>query len=368
MTENFLPMDFGRRIRLAREALSTAEVDALIVTNLVNARWLTGFTGSAGLVLLTRTDLTLVTDGRYAVQAPEEVATAGSGAEIEITSHEQKKIVTDRLRSWRNIALEADHVTWSRQQAFANDWLKGKGELIPTTGLVDNLRRQKDAGEIDRMQRAASIADQALAAVRPTLRDRPTERAFAGVLDAKMRELGASGAAFETIVASGPNGARPHHRPGDRHIEPHELVVIDVGATVEGYRSDMTRTYSVGEPTAEARRMYEAVIAAQEAGVVSVGVDVPTADVDSACRAVLADAGLDEAFTHGTGHGVGLDIHEAPRVGARAVDVLAAGDVITVEPGVYLPEHGGVRIEDTLVVGSDGGRRLTLAPKELVVT
>jgi Xaa-Pro aminopeptidase len=234
-------------------------------------------------------------------------------------------------------------------------------------GLVERLREVKDDGEVDRIEAAASIADAALAALLPMLHDGPSEAEFALALDSEMRRRGASGPSFETIVASGPNGAKPHHRPSTRRVERGELVVLDFGALVDGYCSDMTRTVSVGEPSdPTARRMYEVVRQSQAAGVDAVGAGRKAADVDTACRDVIGAAGWGDRFVHGTGHGVGLDIHEAPAVGSTSADTLAAGNVVTVEPGVYLPELGGVRIEDTVVVTPDGCRTLTASPKELV--
>ena len=218
------------------------------------------------------------------------------------------------------------------------------------------------------MAEAARIADEALARVRHRLAERPTEEEFALELDFEMRRQGASGPSFDTIVASGPNGAKPHHRPGDRRIRPGELVVLDFGAIVDGYCSDMTRTLCVGEPSSEtARRMVEVVAHSQRAGVAAVRAGAEAKAVDEACRSLIEDAGWGDAFLHSTGHGVGLEIHEAPRVASTSSDTLATGQVVTVEPGVYLPDVGGVRIEDTLVVREDGCQVLTNAPKELVV-
>ena len=219
-----------------------------------------------------------------------------------------------------------------------------------------------------RVAEAARIADEALGAVRPLLAQGPSEREVALELDTAMRRLGADGSSFETIVASGPNGAKPHARPTDRRVAPGELVVIDFGALVDGYCSDMTRTLCVGEPAGDVRqRMVEVVAESQRAGVAAVAAGVGGRDVDEACRAVIAEAGWADAFIQGTGHGVGLEIHEAPRVASTSTDVLAAGHVVTVEPGVYLAEQGGVRIEDTVVVTDDGCQVLTKAPKELVI-
>ena len=219
------------------------------------------------------------------------------------------------------------------------------------------LRLVKDDGEVARIEAAAAIADAALATVRPRLAEAPTEAEFGLELDTEMRRLGADDVSFETIVASGPNGAKPHHRPGHRTIVDGDLVVLDFGALVDGYRSDMTRTVVVGEPAADpaahARRGGRGPGRRRGRG----GAPASRAKaVDAACRDVIAEAGWGDAFLHGTGHGVGLEIHEDPRVGQTSTATLAAGHVVTVEPGVYLPEHGGVRIEDTVVVTADGCR------------
>jgi Xaa-Pro aminopeptidase len=258
-------------------------------------------------------------------------------------------------------------VTWAQQRRFASGWFP-HAELVATEGLVEEQRRVKDDGEVARMAEAARIADDALANVRPLLGDGLTEREIALALDYEMRRLGAEGSSFETIVASGPNGAKPHARPSERTIEAGELVVIDFGAVVDGYCSDMTRTLCVGEPASEvARRMVEVVTSSQRAGVEAVAPGVAGRDVDRVCRDLITAAGWGDAFLHGTGHGVGLEIHEAPRVASTSDDTLAAGHVVTVEPGVYLPDVGGVRIEDTVLVTEDGCLPLTNAPKELVV-
>jgi Xaa-Pro aminopeptidase len=263
----------------------------------------------------------------------------------------------------RHLGLEAAHVSWARQRSLAGEWFPDV-DLVPTEGLVEQLRRVKDHGEVSRLAEAARIADAALEAVVGRLGAGLSEAEFGRALDFQMRELGAAGPSFETIVASGPNAAKPHHRPSSRVIGRSEPVVLDFGALVDGYCSDMTRTVWVGElADAELRRAYEVVLESQAAGVDAVRAGVTGADVDAACRQVIADAGWAERFVHGTGHGVGLDIHEAPSVSAASTDTLAAGHVVTVEPGVYLPGLGGVRIEDTVVVTDGGCRPLTGTPK-----
>jgi Xaa-Pro aminopeptidase len=349
--------------------MADAGCEALLVTNLVNVRYLTGFTGSAALLLVLPDNVVLTTDGRYRDQAAEQLAAAAVEAQVEVraTLAGQYEVLAAAARGVARIGLESESVTWSQQRRLASD-VFADAELVPTGGVVEELRRVKDAGEIERMAEAARVADNALAAVLPLLGQGVTEREVALGLDYEMRRLGADGSSFETIVASGPNGAKPHARPTDRRIAPGELVVIDFGAIVDGYCSDMTRTFCVGEPGEDVGlRMAAVVKESQREGVAAVKAGVRGREVDEVCRAVIADAGWADAFIHGTGHGVGLEIHEAPRVASTSEDVLAPGHVVTVEPGVYLAEHGGVRIEDTVVVTDDGCIVLTNAPKELLV-
>jgi Xaa-Pro aminopeptidase len=363
-------MDVAGRLGRLRAALRGTErpCDALVVTHLTNIRYLTGFTGSAALLVVGREGpAALVTDGRYEEQAAGEVAAAGADVEVLVgrSLARQQELVVERLAGVSAIGLEADHVSWAEQRRFAEGWFPD-ATLVPTSALVEVLRRSKDPGEVARIEAACAIADAALADVVGLLEGAPTEAGFARSLDDRMRDLGADDLSFETIVASGPNGSRPHHRPGPRPVQPGDLVVVDFGALVDGYHSDMTRTIAVGGLEAlgpEQRRMVAVVAEAQAAGVAAVGPGVPAKAVDEACRTVIAEAGWADAFVHGTGHGVGLDIHEDPRVGATADATLAPGHVVTVEPGVYLPGQGGVRIEDTVVVTTEGRRTLTRAPK-----
>jgi Xaa-Pro aminopeptidase len=360
------PMDVPGRAGRVRERLADAGCQALLITELANIRWLTGFTGSAALLLVRSDELVFVSDGRYRDQAAEQLAAAGVEARIEISATDQQQLVATAAKGVRRLGLEATAVTWAQQRSFANDWFPD-AELIPTEGVIEQLREVKDEGEVARIEAAAGIADAALDATLAMLREAPEERDVALELELQMRRNGAAGPAFETIVGSGPNGARPHARAGDRRLVEGDLVVIDMGAVVDGYHSDMTRTFVLGEPTDTQRRMLEVVTASQAEGVRAALAGARGADVDAVCRRVIAEAGWGDAFLHGTGHGVGLHIHEDPRVSSRSEAVLAAGNVITIEPGVYLPYHGGVRVEDTVLVTDTAPRVLTGAPKDPIL-
>jgi Xaa-Pro aminopeptidase len=360
-------MDVGARADRVRARLAGAGVDALLVTRLPNVRYLTGFTGSAGLVLLDGDAMLLVTDGRYAEQSRAQLAAAGVAADVAIgvTQAEQRDALVAAAAPHPRLGLEAHGVTWHQLREYET-WFADH-ELVPTEELVESERRTKEPAEVARIRAACAIADDALAELIPTLAARPTERDFALDLEFAMRRRGATKTSFDPIVAAGPNGALPHARPSARRIERGELVVIDFGCIVDGYCSDMTRTVSVGDPGPEATKVWETVLASQQAGRAAVAPGVECAAVDHASRAVIDDAGWADAFVHGTGHGVGLEIHEAPRVARTASGTLAPGYVVTVEPGVYLPGVGGVRIEDTLVVTDDSAVALTEFPKQLIV-
>jgi Xaa-Pro aminopeptidase len=351
--------------RLDRLRATLDGVDALVVTTLPNVRYLTGFAGSAGVLVVTADGALLTTDGRYRTQSSEQVDQ--SGAEVEITIGgvaDQRRAVTAFLSGRPRVGLEADNVSWSSQLVWAD--LLGAVELVPTTNAVEALREIKDGAEIARMEHAAAIADAALGEVLPMMSDGVTEEEFGLALDTAMRRGGAEGVAFETIVAAGENSAKPHHHPGGRPIGRGDAVVVDFGAMYEGYRSDMTRTFCVGsEPVGDMARVFAVVGESQAAGAAAVRPGVATKEIDDVCRAIIAEAGWADRFEHGTGHGVGLDIHEAPTVSQLGTAILAPGFVVTVEPGVYLPGLGGVRVEDTLLVTEDGSRPLTRFTKDI---
>ncbi len=364
---NLQDMDFNARIENLRNSFPS-DIDALVVSHLTNVRYLCGYTGSNGTLVITRDSIDFISDGRYSTQSKEEIQSSGIQAEIHITKQGQGNwdYLNELLKNVKVIGLEADTTTWSMLKAFESHF-EGK-DFFPTTQLVEKLRLIKQPGEVDRIRAACRIADEAFEEVKGYLAELPTEKEFAAVLDRKMVDLGAQGNSFETIVACGTRGALPHARPTDAKIEPNQMIVIDFGCVVDGYCSDMTRTVSVGELSGDQQKMWDQVIESQKLGREFVKSGVTTKEVDTKCREFLDSQGVGKYFAHGTGHGVGLDIHENPRVSQVSETKLEPSMIITVEPGIYIEGLAGVRIEDTLCVTQDGAEVLTTAPKELVIT
>lgn len=366
--ERIAPNYAARRERvtaqLAAHRERTDEKVQMLVTRAEDIRWLSGFTGSNGWLLVDEDGLHLLTDGRYTEQAHAQAAAAGVDLDIGITG------VGQGLHGLLGTYLQDRAVLWYQSTDLSVSTFEAlrrlsSVEMKPAGGHWDALRRRKDDSEIQLIAAAAAIADAALERCRPLLATGLSERDFRDEIEYSMRKLGADGPSYETIVASGPeNAARPHHRPTSTTIAPGHTVVIDVGALVEGYHSDMTRSFVIGEMSSEQSEIYDAVERAQRAGVLTVAAGVPVGDVDRACRKVLEDAGLAELFTHGTGHGVGLAIHEEPFLNGVSSAVLEVGDVVTVEPGVYRRGLGGFRVEDLVVVTETGSRLLTDSPKD----
>lgn len=361
-------MDRGRRITSTIGVFDELGCRSMLVTKPVNVRWLTGFTGSSGQVLISgNRELVLLTDGRYREQASDELSDAGVDAELVIT-REPDEVIADRLDAGP-LGIESHHLTVDELRSLTRAIEERRGTVMLEVGpVIDRLRQEKDSGEVARLKSAAAIADAALARhEREILEGGLSERALARSLETAMYDLGADDLSFDTIVASGGNSARPHARPSSKIIQQGELVVIDFGASLDGYGSDMTRTFVCGgHPSDEQRSLHDSVLRAQELGRRTVRAGVEQRAVDDACRAALTADGHGEAFVHGTGHGIGLEIHEQPMLSQRSVGILAAHLVVTVEPGVYLPGTGGVRIEDSVVVTDDGCEPITHFPKGLV--
>jgi Xaa-Pro aminopeptidase len=361
-----------RAERLAAE-LVELELDALLVEHLVNVRYLTGFTGSHGLALVVSESARerfgphrFLTDFRYDTQSAEQVPAA---FEREIVTGELLDALAATLGDAGGRLGFDDASTTVKGHRRLEELLGESWQLIPATGAVERLRAVKDAGELARIHAASELADRALLQTLEGGLAGRTEREVAIELELRMRRLGAEGPSFPSIVAAGAHGARPHAQPRPEEIPADVLVTIDWGALHEGYCSDCTRTYATGEAiSARAREIYELVLCAQEQGLEAVRPGRNGREVDAAAREVIERAGQGEHFGHGLGHGVGMEIHEAPRLSRTAGDQpLRAGNVVTVEPGVYLPGALGVRIEDLVVVRADGYELLTGLPKELTV-
>lgn len=320
----------------------------LLVTSPVNVLYLTGLSSTNVAVLVEPERVRLYTDFRYI-----ERAQAVEGVEVVETPRSVLPALAERLSG--TVGFEADHVTYAGWQTLGASGLA----LVPTQGIVEAMRAVKEPAELDAIRAAAAISDRAFEALARERFTGRAERELAWTMDRLMHDFGSEGPGFGTIVAAGENGSRPHAVPGESPIEPGTLVTIDAGATVGGYRSDCTRTFSTGDLPDELARIYDICLAAQEAGVAAVRAGVTGVEGDAAARRVIEDAGYGERFGHGLGHGVGLNIHEAPTLRPESTDTLAAGNTVTVEPGIYLPGVGGVRIEDLLTVTEDGCERLT---------
>ena len=351
-----------RRARLV-ESLAEAGLDALFVSSPPNIRYLSGFTGSSALLLAVPGRSVLFTDPRYAIQSAEEC-----DCRVRVV---KRTLITAlaaaaRRLGLRRIGFEQQHLTCDLWQSLRNNLAAGV-DLVPASGLVEELRAVKSPAEVALIRQSARTCRAAFQRAVRRIRPGLTEAALAAEIDHQMRRLGAEGPAFETIVAAGPNAVLPHARPGSRPLRNNELLLIDMGARQDGYASDMTRVLSLGEAPAEARQLHAAVLEAQLAALQTVRDGVAASAVDRRAREVLRGHGLDKAFTHSTGHGLGLEIHEAPRIGQRAGERLRDGMVITVEPGVYIKGFGGVRIEDTVLVTQEGCEILTPAPKDLLM-
>jgi len=358
-----MPEIHAARRRRAQEKITEAGADAALITFGPNVRYLTGLASSnAALLLAADGTAVLATDSRYTLAARRDCP------DVELLT---ERFIEARLaaeltaRGLRTVAFEAHEMSVERHAELV---AKTEGvTVIPFGRKIEELRTVKDPSEIELLATACRITCQAIADTFSLIRPGLTERQLAAALDARMAALGAERPAFDTIVASGPNGAIPHHAPTDRPLRRGDLITMDFGALYAGYHADMTRTVALGEPAGWQREIYELVAAAQRSGLEAARPDADVADVDAAARDLIRDAGHGDHFQHGLGHGVGLEIHEAPAIGYGRTGKLGSRVPVTVEPGVYLPGRGGVRIEDVLVVGADGTGLLTTTTRELLV-
>ena len=354
-------MDNAGRVSKVSSALSSAGVDALLVTNLTNVRYLTGFSGTNGQVLVHPGGATFFTDPRYEARAGQIV----SGADVSIYPARITDVLGDLLSKLGISKLGVEgSMTLSERDDLAE---RLAPELVTTSGIVEALRRTKEPAEVEMLRKAIAIGDAAFSWMVDRLAPGMSEREVALDLEVYMRQHGADGNSFPPIVGSGPLSAHIHHSASDRTFEKGDFVLMDFGCTFEGYCSDLTRTVVLGAATDEQQELYSLVLEAHNAGIAAVRPGARGADVDAAARTIIEAAGKGERFGHGLGHGVGLDIHEAPRLHRISEDTLATGDVVTVEPGVYLPGSGGVRIEDCVLVTDSGAEVLGSAPKDHLI-
>jgi Xaa-Pro aminopeptidase len=357
-----------RRNALAAR-LPELAVDAFLVTGLSNVRYLSGFSGSNAQALITPGDCVFMTDGRYTEQARHEVPDMRRvtylGPFAEALPDQISSVGATR------VGFEAHHVTVHghrqlTQKLSADADAPAAVELLPLDGLVERQRWEKDEEELDHLRRAQAITDQAFDDLLDLLAVGMTERTVAHQLEELLRREGADGLSFDSIVGFGEHAAEPHHEPGHRALEEGDVIVLDFGALHGGYHADMTRTIAFGEPPAELKKVHDIVRQAQQAGIDAVAPGVTGTEVDRAARSVIEEAGYGDRFSHGLGHGVGLDVHEGPWLSRTRDDVLPIGAVVTVEPGVYIPGLGGIRIEDMVEVVEDGGRVLGSANRDLI--
>lgn len=353
----------GARIAALRSRMIESSLDALIVSSLANIRYLTGFSGSNALVVVTGKRAYFVSDSRYALLSAHEVRKfrriIGRGGLLEDAS------AAGTLRGCRDAGFESDSLTYAQYRSIGKNFPGVR--FHPAPGLVEGLALVKDARELKAIEEAAAVSDSVFSGILRSLRPGATELDIASEIMRLNRSNGGESDPFDVIVASGERGALPHARPTSRRLRRGEFVILDFGSTVRGYCSDMTRTVSLGRAPARLRAAYAAVLEANESAAASARAGIEAKNLDAVARSCLRRRGFGKFFTHSLGHGIGLRVHERPRVSPLSREMLVAGSVITIEPGVYLPGCGGVRIEDDVVLGDTGCRILTRSTRELIV-
>lgn len=349
------------KLRRLQKQLIEQDLDAILITNPINRRYITGFTGTAGVALVTQQDALFITDFRYIEQANEQAQT------FTVVEHKQEieKEVSIQLKTHQvsKLAFEKDHVSYGQYEQYKALF---SVELIPKKGIIEDLRLIKSEDEIAILQQAAKIVDDAFTHIQSYIKPGVKELDIANELEFFMRREGATSSSFDTIVASGPRSALPHGVASNKTIENGELVTMDYGALYHGYCSDITRTVAVGHINQELISIYETVLEAQKRAVDQIKPGMTGKEADHIARQYITERGFGDKFGHSTGHGLGLEIHEEPRLSAKSDITLKPGMVVTVEPGIYIPNVGGCRIEDDIVITDSGNKRLTFAPKELI--
>lgn len=352
-----------KRLEKLRRILDEHQVEGMLVTSGSNRRYISGFTGSAGYVLVTQKEAIFITDFRYIEQAKKQAPL------FDIVQHQGPIIETVKEQltktGIKRVGFEQDHVTYALFKQFENAF--ANTELVPLSQMIETIRLVKDQDEIALVKKAVEIADQSFSYILNVIKPGMKERELALLLEFKMRELGATGASFDTIVASGARGALPHGIASDKVIEKGDLVTIDFGAIYQGYVSDMTRTVMVGQPNEKQKEIYDIVLEAQLNGANHVKAGMSGKEADDLTRDIINKYGYGQYYGHGTGHGIGLDVHEDPRLSPTGNIILQPGMLVTVEPGIYIPDFGGVRIEDDVLILESGREILTQSPKELLI-
>ena len=360
-----MPVLTGRRaISKIQAALDEHEADAALLTALPDIRWACGFTGSNGVLIVFRDEALFLSDGRYEVQANEEV----EGAEIHIPGYKIFEYIEDEslLERADRVAFQSDHVSVATLQSWKERF--GHVAWVPVASMMDRQVARKSAEQVEKMRRAQRTTEAVFEHILGVIEPDVTEREVAAEVVYQHMKRGADKVSFDPIVASGPRGALPHARSTDKEIRRGDMIVLDMGGVQDGYVSDMTRTVAVGDPGEEARAVYDLVLEAQEAALEAARAGMPADELDAVARDIIEQAGHEEHFGHGLGHGIGLQIKEWPRVSYHVDYELPARASVTIEPGVYLPDRFGVRIEDTIVLREDGCDNLTQAPKGELIT
>ncbi len=354
---------YTRRVEEVRQRLAESHLHGLLLTSLPNIRYLSGFTGSNAFMLILPERVLFCTDHRYKAQAAEEVR----ASQIIFTTGTLLEPLWKILhrKSRRRIGFESGSLTVAAFMGLRR--LAHSVKLVPTEGVVEQSRIVKDEQEISKIERAAAITDNVIRKILTILKPGIREQDLAAEISYWHRRLGADADGFDPIVASGERGALPHARASSKKIQYREMVTIDIGCRVDGYHSDLTRTVAVGKPKAEMKKIYGIVLDAQKKAIDRIRDGVPAKSIDRVARTAVSKAGYDKYFRHSTGHGVGLEVHELPRISSKSKDMLLKGSVVTVEPGVYVPGLGGIRIEDDVIITEEGNRILSSVEKELVI-